>query len=279
MNIMRILFFGLVTFFSVYSYAQNNINNYKYVMVPEGYTFLSENDRYQLNSLTKFLFEKYGFKAFIRGTEYPDDMKNNGCLGLMADVKKNSGLFLTKLFVELKNCNGNVVFTSKVGTSREKEFKRAYQEALRDAFQSIKNLNYKYVKVDQEQPENVAVVNAVPIASKNEILVNEKSDQKEISQKDSNSDKTSVENKIVLYTLNDQAFGLKKQDYGFEFFKIEDDKTVLLGKMLKSTGNKSYVIKAGDYSGNGYFDAYGNFILERVNPMTNKLITDTLARQ
>jgi hypothetical protein len=54
-------------------------------------------------------------------------------------------MFKTKLGVELKNCNDQVVYTSEMGESREKEYQRAYNEALRDAFKSIEALNYKYV--------------------------------------------------------------------------------------------------------------------------------------
>ena len=43
-------------------YSQSNLNDYKYVIVPNKFDFLKENDQYQLNSLAAFLFEKYGFR-------------------------------------------------------------------------------------------------------------------------------------------------------------------------------------------------------------------------
>ncbi|MCR8666634.1 hypothetical protein NO995_02995 [Aestuariibaculum sp. M13] len=125
-------------------FAQANLNAYKYVIVPNKYDFLKEKDQYQLNSLTKFLFEKYGFKALMEGETYPDDLVKNRCLALKSDALKDSGLFKTKLTVELKDCNDAVVFTTKLGESREKDFNRAYNEALRDAFTDIEALNYTY---------------------------------------------------------------------------------------------------------------------------------------
>lgn len=125
-------------------FAQTNINAYKYVIVPNKYDFLKDKDQYQLNSLTKFLFEKYGFTALKEGDPYPDDLVKNRCLALKSDTQKDAGLFKTKLTVQLKDCNDVVVFTTKLGESREKDFNRAYNEALRDAFTDIEALNYTY---------------------------------------------------------------------------------------------------------------------------------------
>ena len=125
-------------------FSQSKLNNYKYVIVPNKYDFLKENDQYQLHSLTEFLFNKYGFKALMEGSKYPDDLLKNRCLALKSNLIKDSGMFKTKLAIELKNCDDQVVFTSNMGESREKEYNRAYTEALRAAFESVAALNYKY---------------------------------------------------------------------------------------------------------------------------------------
>jgi len=144
-------------------FSQVSINAYKYVIVPNKYDFLKEKNQYQLNALTKFLFEKYGFEALMEGSDYPEDLAVNRCLALNADVLKDSGLFKTKLSIELKDCNGKTVFTSKVGESREKDYKSAYNLALRDAFESVEALEYKY----KPNKNNVATV-AVNTTAKNE---------------------------------------------------------------------------------------------------------------
>lgn len=135
----------LLMFFTTSSlFSQIKLNNYKYVIVPNKYDFLKENDQYQLNSLTQFLFNKYGFIALLEGSKYPDDLAKNRCLALKSNLLKDSGMFKTKLAIELKNCDDQVVFTSQMGESREKEYQRAYTEALRAAFVSIEALNYAY---------------------------------------------------------------------------------------------------------------------------------------
>ncbi len=152
----------LVSFFITISiFSQNSLNDYKYIIVPKKYDFLKEKDQYQLNSLTQFLFNKYGFEAYMEGEDYPQDLSMNRCSALTTDLLKDSGLFKTKLTIELKDCNGNTVFTSKIGESREKEYATAYNLALRDAFESVKAQNYKY------EPKDKMVSKTTPIASSN----------------------------------------------------------------------------------------------------------------
>jgi len=124
--------------------AQVNLNEYKYVIVPNKFEFLKESDQYRLNSLTQFLFQKNGFNTIMEEDKLPEEIIKNGCLVLNANVLSNSGMFKTKLTVELKNCNGDVVYTSLEGVSREKKYAVAYNNALRAAFNSFKDLNYKY---------------------------------------------------------------------------------------------------------------------------------------
>lgn len=141
--------------------AAGNLNDYKYVIVPVKYEFLKEADKYQLNSLTRFLFEKYGFTAFMENGDFPEDYKKNNCLALKAEVISDNNLFKTKLKVQLKNCEGHVLYTTKVGETREKDLKTAYNLALREAFTSFEAVNYKYEpnqKFNRQEPAENATV-------------------------------------------------------------------------------------------------------------------------
>ncbi|MFV9550083.1 hypothetical protein [Algibacter sp. PT7-4] len=141
---VKFLYIAITCFITTSVFAQTSINNYKYVIVPEKFDFLKNKDQYQLNSLAEFLFNKHGFIAVMEGTEYPEDLLSNRCLSLKSNVLKGSGMFKTKLTVELKDCNDRVIYTTAEGESREKEYKTAYNLALRDAFKSIEALNYNY---------------------------------------------------------------------------------------------------------------------------------------
>lgn len=134
--------FFLLVFFA--SFAQQSLNDYKYVMVSKQYGFLKEVDEYRLNSLSKFLFEKHNFHVLMEGEILPSDYLQNNCLALKADVLKESTLFKTKLSIQLKNCKNEIIYTSIQGTSKAKSFRVAYNEALRIAFKSFDAVTYNY---------------------------------------------------------------------------------------------------------------------------------------
>ena len=152
----RIIILFILISFAVKGQSQSSINDYKYVVVPLQFEFLKGKDQYRVNTLTRFLLKQEGFDVYFDEEKLPDDLVENGCLALYTDVKKvKGGLFKTKLEILLKDCSGNLIFKSKEGESREKEFGKAYSEALRDAFASILNLEYKYTpKTEVEIPKN-----------------------------------------------------------------------------------------------------------------------------
>lgn len=123
---------------------KKNINNYKYIIVKEKFDFLKKSDQYKTSSLTKFLFKKEGFTVFMDTESLPNDLAQNKCLALFTEVKDKSSMFTIKNIIELRDCNQNIIFTSKVGFSKEKKYDRAYYEAIREAFESIKSLKYSY---------------------------------------------------------------------------------------------------------------------------------------
>ena len=59
--------------------AQNPLNAYAYVIVPEQFSFLDGPDQYQLNSLTKFLLEKKGFVVFSEYDPIPKKLAVLDC--------------------------------------------------------------------------------------------------------------------------------------------------------------------------------------------------------
>lgn len=161
---MKKYLFLLVLALPFSGFAQHTINNYKYVLVPEKFSFLKQNDQYTLNTLTKLLLEEKGFTVYFDNTELPAEVANNRCTALNADVLEKNGMFTTNLTITLKDCQGNVVFKSKEGKSREKEYKTSYNLALRDAFTSLKETPYTYTGMAQA-PAQQAVPPVAPVAT------------------------------------------------------------------------------------------------------------------
>ncbi|NVK53681.1 MAG: hypothetical protein HWD85_12165 [Flavobacteriaceae bacterium] len=126
------------------SVKAQKFNTYKYIIVTNKFDFLSKTDQYQTSSLTKFLFNKKGFTAFLSDEQLPQDFNTNRCESLFASVVKTSSMFVIKTAVQLKDCNNKVVYTSSIGRSKEKDYKKGYHEAIRRAFEDPIFLNYNY---------------------------------------------------------------------------------------------------------------------------------------
>lgn len=156
----------LLMLVSVSTFAQKSINNYKYIIVPKQFDFVKSPDKYQTSSLTKFLFNKHNFKAFLSDETLPNDVLKNPCLVLTAEVKDKSGMLSTKNVIELRDCNNRVVYTSVEGRSKLKEYKKAYHEAIRRAFKSIEGLNYKYTSNTVEVIKDTEKVEKITTPSK-----------------------------------------------------------------------------------------------------------------
>ena len=176
--------------FSISIFAQGSINEYKYIIVPSQFEFQKNEDQYQLNSLTKFLFNKYGYTSFLSSESFPEDLGNNKCLGLTAHLRKNANMFVSKMYFNLVNCKNEVVFTSKESVSKKKNYKDAYHEAVRETFNDIKSLNYKYL------PNEVIVIDTKEIQNKSD-----KTDVLIVNQGN-----TTTENKKIVYETQNLLF-------------------------------------------------------------------------
>ena len=143
------------------AFAQATVNDYKYVIVPAKFSFLQKEDQYRLNTLTKYLLEKYNFTVYLDSDVLPDELSNSNCGRLYADVQSVGNFMTTKLIINLKDCKNRILFSSTEGKSKEKEYAKAYNEAIRDAFSSFETLHYNYspittvVATDEAAPKQL----------------------------------------------------------------------------------------------------------------------------
>ncbi len=174
---MKNLFYVLFLLFYVSTFSQKEIHNYEYIIVSDKFDFFKSSDKYQTSSLTKFLFNKKGYKAYLTSDERPREVTLNSCLALYATIKDSSGMFTTGTLIELRDCNNKLLFTGKKGKSSKKEYKSAYHQAIREAFKDVKIKEYKKQELVFNSPkttnknlkeksnEHVAIIYAQPISN------------------------------------------------------------------------------------------------------------------
>ncbi len=155
--IKKISFF-LILSVSINLFGQNlNFDKYQYIVVAEKFDYVKKVDQYQTSSLTKFLLKKKGFKVFMSNESLPNEIVSNRCLSLFASVKDESSMLSVKSVIEIKDCYGKVVYTSEVGRSKHKAYKKAYQEAIRNAYNSMEDFEYTY-NINSKAQGKVAAV-------------------------------------------------------------------------------------------------------------------------
>ncbi|SEA27344.1 hypothetical protein [Bizionia paragorgiae] len=213
-------------------YAQHNLNNYKYVIVPDRYEFLNTPNEFRLNELTKFLFEKYNFLTYMESDILPEDVKSNRCLALSAKVIDRSSMFKTSLIIVLENCKKDIEFSSHEGTSRDKLRDVAFNKALRAASQSLAALNYSY-RPDENQIKLVSESTKIKEeikALKQEIT--SLKDAKEVTESRSNESSNTVKrtkDTVTLTTpLKETVFKATKTSRGYEVSNSVTNEVVLL---------------------------------------------------
>lgn len=234
-------------------FTQRSLNDYSFVIVPEKFDFVNEKDKYQLNSLTKFLFNKHGFNAYF-DSERPDVKR---CDGLYAEVDGKPAMIRTKVTVILKDCYGDEVYRTAVGKSKIKAYNKTYTAALRQAFLSIDSLDIK-----QKDPtifgkdESVEETEKeIQTESETETMVVEETVKEE-------ADSNVVETKDVLYTQNGTSFILKSTNTGYVLVERLNKGETVKGR-IELQPDPPY--KFEDPMGNKfpcYFDEDKNLIIE-----------------
>jgi len=266
----KLLIFTFVFIGFLSSTFGQDLNSYKYVLVPSSFEFLKEPNQYQLNKLTKFLFDKYGFEAYVEDEELPIELSQNRCTALIANVKNDSGLFSTKLVVVLKDCKNNQIFISEEGSSREKDYKTAYHEALRNAFESISALNYKFEGEVSTAPapksENVVQLVIVPKTKAEPVDQEIIPAEVEVSIMPVGKDQI-VENSksesALKFLYEAKAFYLQRSENGYRFF--QKGMTEPFAQLISSKNSKTYVYTSITTQGIATFDKVGNLVVEIFN--------------
>ena len=160
-NIILVLF---LTMSNIFVFGQEKkVNNYKFIVVPDQFVFLKQKDEYKTSSLTKFLLKKNGFTVVLNSDQYPKDLIDNPCSGLKALVLDKSSMFKLKVIIELRDCSNRLLYTSDEGVSKLKEYKKGFQEAIRNAHASMIDVVYEPLLLETIRKDKKEIVTVNPV--------------------------------------------------------------------------------------------------------------------
>ncbi len=251
----RFLLLSISLFLAANAISQNtNLSDYSYVVIPEQFDFLKGRDQFQINSMSKFYFEKSGFNAYLA-----DAAPNaNRCDGLYANVEELKSILGTKLQIVLKDCNDNEIYRSQEGKSKYKEYDKTYQDALRKAFSSVEALrvNQKEVVLLSDSASNTTVSKETKLNSEEAELTKPK-----VSRVSGN---LLPDAKFSNYSNNEKTFLLRKTTEGYSLYEesaSSEDGLLLKGKIIVMDKVVKYMDSSGNVS-DAAFDPLGNLIIK-----------------
>ncbi len=231
----KLVIFSILFCFTFKVESQTKFNNYKFVVVPLQYEFLKGKDTYRLNTLTRVLFKEEGFEVYFTEEQLPPDLFKDRCLAVYPDViKLNGGPFRKRVQLIIKDCTGNILLESEVGDSKDNNHQKAYNEALRMAFRSVKNLKYKY------EPQ----VKTVDLIGQKVAIVEIEQDEKISNAENITEQKEGevvVENPVAYNNL--ETLKIKTTTQGFQ---IMDSESKIIMTLLNTAAKNVFIVKGKD---------------------------------
>ncbi|MCV6628807.1 MAG: hypothetical protein OIF50_02995 [Flavobacteriaceae bacterium] len=173
-NIFTIL---IACIFAGISHGQDVLNKYEYVVIPKKFSCFKTPNKYGSSTMISHLLRKQQFQTAYDDA-IPPKAQSDRCTILWADLMDHSGVFKTKVQIQFKDCNNQIVYTTEIGSSKIKKYDKAYKEAIQKSMASLQFFNHQYtpskkkkqsIRIDytedvKEVKEDVSVSPEAPIA-------------------------------------------------------------------------------------------------------------------
>ena len=161
-------------------------------------------------------------------------------MSLFASVKEESGFLTLKNIIEIKDCYGKIIYTSKVGKTKLKDYKKGYQDAIRRAYETMEDFEYSYNPTLVSEEKKVEKEEIIAKNISDEVVSNVVVSPKVIiTSEDKNTETTKGKNLTTLYA---QAI-----ENGFQLVNTKPEVIFIL---LKTNVKDTYLIK--DKNGSFY---------------------------
>lgn len=142
LRISVLLFFSCCVFS-----GRAQLNPYKYIVVPTHFEAFKKVNQHQTSTIVKYYLTENGFPA-VYDTQQPTELRIDPCQAAYVKLRDDSGMFMTRVALQFVDCQGEVVFETMEGTSKEKDYADAYKGAIAEAFQSLAGMGYSYAPGD-----------------------------------------------------------------------------------------------------------------------------------
>lgn len=117
----------LLAFISMASFAQKK----QAIIISSKFDFQEERNSYNINNMLKAILTSNNYEVYLDDEVLPIEIARNKCNALTGVLLDKSNLFVTKVKLQIKDCQNNLLFESAEVKSREKDFQRGFIEAIK----------------------------------------------------------------------------------------------------------------------------------------------------
>jgi hypothetical protein len=144
--------------FSFVVFAQKKV-----ILISSKYDFQSEKNSYNINNMLKAILTSNNYQVYFDDAVLPIEISQNNCNALKGVLVDNSNLFVTKVKLQIKDCQNNLLFETLEVKSREKEYQLAFMEAIKLLSPELKK--YKPAVIQKKEDVNLETTVELKIKS------------------------------------------------------------------------------------------------------------------
>lgn len=117
----------LIALFSIISFAQKK----QVILISSKFDFQKEKNSYNINNMLKAILTSNNYEVYFDDAVLPIEIAQNRCNALTGVLVDNSNLFLTKVKLQIKDCQNNLLFETAEVKSREKNIQDGFIEVIK----------------------------------------------------------------------------------------------------------------------------------------------------
>lgn len=117
----------LIALFSIISFAQKK----QVILISSKFDFQKEKNSYNINNMLKAILTSNNYEVYFDDAVLPIEIAQNRCNALTGVLVDNSNLFLTKVKLQIKDCQNNLLFETADVKSREKNIQDGFIEVIK----------------------------------------------------------------------------------------------------------------------------------------------------
>ena len=115
-----------IVLFSITSFAQKQT-----ILISSKYDFQDQANSYNINNILNAILTSNNYQVYFEDSVLPIEIAQNKCNALTGVLVDKSNLFLTKVQLQIKDCQNNLLFETAEVKSREKDFQLGIMEAIK----------------------------------------------------------------------------------------------------------------------------------------------------